>query len=118
MGIPTKIQSNQTSNRGKFMIPKMINTFQFLGYCEREGISGYNNGKKVPIHELLQKFDEYETQKDIKRQLKKLVVDEIKLYERVPKMTSSAFADHMLTKLLSDNGLTLINKYIELKKEE
>ena len=102
------------------MIPKTINTQDFLNFCKEKGYIIHEKGTNIKIYtpkEVLQQYDEYETQKDIKKNLHKIVLEEIELYKKVTKMTESALADHIVTKLLSYEGLELIILYSKLKEE-
>lgn len=102
------------------MLPKTINTQDFLNFCKEKGYIIHEKGTNIKIYtlkEVLQQYDEYETQKDIKKNLHKIVLEEIELYKKVTKMTESALADHIVDKLLSYEGLELINLYSKLKEE-
>lgn len=98
------------------MIPKTINTQDFLNFCKEKGYIIHEKGTNIKIYtpkEVLQQYDEYETQKDIKKNLHKIILEEIELYKKVTKMTESALADHIINKILSEYGLNLIKHYIE-----
>lgn len=108
--------------KGGLMLPKMINTQDFIDFCEE---NNYIINKKTQWHtlkiltakEVIHEYDEYTTTKDIKANIHSMVMKEVELYKDITLMTPMALSDHITDKLLSDSGLELLKKFIELKED-
>lgn len=110
--------------KGGLMLPKRINPTDFIKFCEGHNYviniktnHDHYTPNKRSVREVFHEYNDYVTAKDISKNIHSIIEKEIDLYEKVSGMTPRALADHITTKLLSDSGLELLKKFIELKED-